>query len=169
MAPFLFPDDFDEDAFPAAAIELAVENLLPWTKVELSARYRNHDFASHQLALDVRIGIVFPGIVVTILVDRFMGRQFLKDFVVVGEQTWLIIVDVNTRTDVHGIDEAEPFLNSALLQRLFHLRGNVQIRPSGAGFECEFFSIGLHDSEQSRTYSTAACCGILRRKLGEVL
>src|SRR5215813_11604574 len=63
-------DDFHQHSLAAPAVELAVENLLPRTQIELSFRDRHHNLAPHDLPLHVRIGIVFPGVVVAVLVHR---------------------------------------------------------------------------------------------------
>src|SRR6185436_16063304 len=44
-------DDLDQHALPAPAVELAVEDLLPRSEVELPRGDRHHDLATHHLAL----------------------------------------------------------------------------------------------------------------------
>lgn len=55
----LLPDDFDEDALSAPPVEFPIKNLLPRAKVQLPVRDGYHHLASHHLALQVRIGVVF--------------------------------------------------------------------------------------------------------------
>ena len=62
-----FADDLDQDALPAPAVELGVEDLLPRTEVQLTVRNGKNHFAPHDLALHMRIGIILTGIIMTIL------------------------------------------------------------------------------------------------------
>ena len=73
----LFSDDFDEDAFFSFAVEFAVEDLLPGAEVESAVGYGDDDFAAHNGAFEVRIGVVFGG-VVAILRVWFFGGEFLQ-------------------------------------------------------------------------------------------
>ncbi len=54
----LFADDLDQDALAAAAVELAVEDLLPRAEVELAIGDGDHHFPAHDLALEVGVGVV---------------------------------------------------------------------------------------------------------------
>src|SRR5262245_16288644 len=58
-AAALFADDFDQNSFLAAAVEFAVEDLLPGTEIQLAICDGNHHFTAHDLALDVRVRVVF--------------------------------------------------------------------------------------------------------------
>ena len=60
----LLPDDLDEHALRAPAVELAVEDLLPRPEVELAVGDGHDHLAAHDLALDVRVGVVLAGVVV---------------------------------------------------------------------------------------------------------
>lgn len=62
----LFADYFDEHAFPAAAVEFAVENLFPGTEIEFAFGDGDNDFAAHDLAFEMRVGVVFAGPVVSV-------------------------------------------------------------------------------------------------------
>jgi hypothetical protein len=76
----LFADDLDQHALFAHAIELAVEDLFPWTEVEPAVSDCDDYFASHYLALDMRTRIVFAGVVVPVLLinaERLMALLFL--------------------------------------------------------------------------------------------
>src|SRR6267142_4819781 len=45
-------------ALSSTAIKLAIEDLLPWAKVQLTVRNSNNHFAPHHLSLDMSIAIV---------------------------------------------------------------------------------------------------------------
>lgn len=53
----------------------------------------------------------------------------------------------NARCDVHRIDEAEAFLDSALGQAFVNLRGDVQESPAGRDLKPELFTVGFHHRE----------------------
>ncbi len=63
-------------------IELAVEDLLAGAEVQ-PAFGDGNDLAPHDLPLDVRIGIVFAGIVVSVLARRLMWRDLFQPAIVV--------------------------------------------------------------------------------------
>src|SRR5213083_528500 len=63
----LLADDFHEDAFSAAPVKFAVEDLFPGTEVQFALGDSNDDLATHDLPLQVRVGVVFTGAVVLIL------------------------------------------------------------------------------------------------------
>ncbi len=44
-----FTDDFDKNPLSSFAVELAVKNLLPWTKIESPLCDRHYNFSSHHL------------------------------------------------------------------------------------------------------------------------
>src|SRR5262245_35860688 len=95
-----FSDDLDQHSFLSAAIKFSIEDLLPWTEIQLAVGNGNDDFASHDLAFDVGIRIVFARIVVPVLIDGLVRHQSLEEIVVVLEQPGLIVVDVDARTDM---------------------------------------------------------------------
>ena len=62
----LFTNHFDQDTLGAAAIEFAVEDLLPRAEVELAVGHSDHHLAAHHLALVMRIAVVLAGAVVMV-------------------------------------------------------------------------------------------------------
>src|SRR5882724_11615122 len=68
-----FSKDFRQDALSASPVEFAVENLFPGSEVEFAFGDGDDDFAAHDLALEMRVGVVFAGPVVGILGDE-IGR-----------------------------------------------------------------------------------------------
>ncbi|SRR5258705_7860963 len=93
----LLADDLDEDALLAPAVELAVEDLLPSSEVQLSRGHRNDHFAAHDLTLNMRVGVVLACSVVMVMVDGFVRRQVLQPDLVVVMQSLLVIVDEDRR------------------------------------------------------------------------
>ena len=97
---------FTSTRFAPPAVELAVEDLLPRAEVELAVGDRDDDFAAHDLALEVRVGVVLAGAVVVVGAGRLVRRElFQPDFVVVMQPA-LVVVDEDRRGDVHGVDQA---------------------------------------------------------------
>lgn len=123
------PDDLRENPLPPPSVEFAVEDLLPGTEVELAGGDGHHHFAAHDLALHVRVGVIFAGAVVTVLRDRLVRGQFLQPVVVVLEEAVLRVVDVDAGGDMHGIDEAESFLHPAPADEIRDLVGDIQVIP----------------------------------------
>ena len=61
------PNNFHQHALAAVAVEFTVENLFPRAEIQFPFRDGHHDFAAHDLAFHVRVGIVFTGAVVLVL------------------------------------------------------------------------------------------------------
>jgi hypothetical protein len=122
----LFADDLYQDSLLTSTVEFTVKNLLPSAKIQLPLSDGNDRLATHDLPLDMGIGIVLTGVIVTVLFYRLVGRQFLKPNFKIMVQSMLIIVNENRRGDVHGIDKAQTFLDTTLLNSLLDLRGEVQ-------------------------------------------
>src|SRR5947209_20205681 len=97
MITFVFltiiSNDFNEDAFLAAAIEFPVKDLLPWPKIQLAFGDGDDNFAPHDLTLQVCVGIVFAGTVVSIGAGRRMWGQLLQPYLVIVVKARFIIVD----------------------------------------------------------------------------
>src|SRR4029077_9221775 len=100
LATASLPDDLDEHALLAPAIELAVEDLLPRTEVERAAGDGDDDLAAHDLALVVRVAVVFAGAIVVIAFrTRVEGRELLEPAGIVLVQARLVVVDEHARRD----------------------------------------------------------------------
>jgi len=65
----LFADYLHQHSLPPSAIKLTIKNLLPCAKIKLAVSKGNDNFSAHHLSLQVRICVIFSGIVVPILVD----------------------------------------------------------------------------------------------------
>lgn len=68
---WLLADDLDQHALFAAAVELAVEDLLPGPEVQLAGGHRYDHFTAHHLALDMRVSVVFAGSVVMVMAGEW--------------------------------------------------------------------------------------------------
>src|SRR5215471_6376204 len=147
--PKLFSDNFHQHPFAPSTVELAIENLLPRAEIEFAVGNGDHNFAPHHLSFYVRIGIVFAGIVVAILLDRFVGRYFFQPDTVIVMKAGFVVIDKYRRGNVHGIDEHKSFFYAALAKAILHLRGDVD-----EGYPCrrikpDFFAIAFHGSAPS--------------------
>ena len=79
----LVSNDFDKDPFAAAAVEFAVEDLFPPAEIKFPRRNGHYYLAPHDLPLNVGIPIIFPGEVVPILRDRFVGGKAFEKVIVI--------------------------------------------------------------------------------------
>jgi hypothetical protein len=60
----LFPYDFDQNPLPSPSIKFTVENPLPSAEIQATIGHCNHDFSTHDLPLQVGVGVILPGAVV---------------------------------------------------------------------------------------------------------
>jgi hypothetical protein len=89
----LLPDKFDQHPLPPPAVELTVKDLLPGTRVEPAVGHCHHHLAAHDLALQVRVGVVLARPVVLVLADGGMRGQPLQPLFIVLMQAILIVID----------------------------------------------------------------------------
>ncbi|MEY3457992.1 MAG: hypothetical protein RL215_1149 [Planctomycetota bacterium] len=138
----LFSDDFDEDSFGSAAIELAVEDLFPWSEVQCSGGDGNDDFAAHDLSFHVCIGIVFTGAVVGVSLGRGIeGGEGFEPFPVVFVKPGFVIVDEHGRGDVHGINEHQSFADAALPDNRGDSVGDIDESDAAGNFKGEILGL----------------------------
>ena len=142
--PALFPDDLHQRAFSAAAVELAVENLLPRAEVEFAFGDGDDDLAAHDLALEVGVGVIFAGAIVPVGAGRRVRRQFFQPDVVIVMESALIVVDEDRRGDVHGVDQAKAFAHAALTDEFLDLRRDVDEPAPARNFKPEIFGERFH-------------------------
>ena len=95
----LLSDGFDYHALPAPTIEFRIVDLLPGSQVQSPLGNRYDDLVVYEQALEVRVTIHFPGVVMAVV--RAKRRQFLKPFIDVFDESQLSIVHIHTRCDVH--------------------------------------------------------------------
>ena len=143
----LFSDDLNQRALSAAAVKLAVEDLLPRSEVELAAGDGDHHFASHHLPLQVRVRIVFARAVVQVLRGRLVGRKLFEPFLVIGVQARFIVVNENGSGDVHGVNETETFTDFALPNELLDRGRDIDEAAAGGDFKPEMFSERFQTAE----------------------
>ena len=139
-----FSYDFHQYPLLPPSVELAIKDLLPRTKIQLPFRYRHYYLSPHYLSLHVRIGIVFPGIVVAVLVHRFVRSQFLQPPVIIAVKPAFVVVDENGRSDVHRVYESNPFPDAAFKKALSYLGGNIDESAASRYVEPEFLSVTFH-------------------------
>jgi len=93
------PNDLDEDPFVSAAIELGVENPLPWAQIELSGGYRDDHLVVHQHGFQMRVAVGFTGLVVLII--RIPWSELFKPPVDILDESFFVVVDIDSSCDVH--------------------------------------------------------------------
>jgi hypothetical protein len=69
-------NDFYEHTLPSIPVELAVEDLLPWSEVHFAVGDSDHHFTARDLPLEMRVCIVLAGSVVVILRSGSMRGEF---------------------------------------------------------------------------------------------
>src|SRR5262249_9681482 len=81
----LLPNHLDQYRLGPMAVELAVENLLPWAEVEFPFRDGDDNLPAHDLPLQVGVGVVLTGAIVVVVVGIGVerGQLFQPDAEVV--------------------------------------------------------------------------------------
>src|SRR5206468_11933057 len=57
----------DDHPLLPSPVELGIEHLFPWSEIECAVGDRQHDLVPHDRALEMRVGIVFAGLMVAII------------------------------------------------------------------------------------------------------
>ena len=135
VGPGLLPNDLHQHPLPSPPVKLSVENLFPGAKVEFAFGDRDDDFAAHDLAFHVRVGIVLPGAVVVILRSWRMRSELLKPDVVIVEKSIFGVVDVNAGRDVHGVAEHKTVDHAAFLDQVLDSLSDVDVAAPVWNFE----------------------------------
>src|SRR5581483_4565966 len=143
-------DHLDQHALSPAAVELAVEDLLPRAEVELAARDRDDDLAPHDLPLQVGVGVVLAGVVVAVLLGRSVRGEALEPALVVLVEARLVVVDEDGRGDVHGVHEHEPLAHAALRDGAGDLARDVHEPAPRRDVEPELLAMALHVASRGR-------------------
>ncbi len=81
-------------------------DLVPLAEVRLPFGHGDHDLAAHDLSLDVRVGVVFPGVVVPVLAAGLVRRHLLQPAVIVLVEARLVVVDEDRGGEVPWICDA---------------------------------------------------------------
>ncbi len=128
-----FADDLHEHPLRSTSVELAVEDLFPGSEVEFSFGDSNDDLSTHDLPLQMRVGIVLAGPVVLVTLGRGVerGELFEPGFIILV-QARLIIVDEHTGGDMHGVHEDQSLGDAALTDCVLNPRRDVEkAHPAG--------------------------------------
>ncbi len=104
--PCLLPNDLHQHPLPSPPIELPIEDPLPRPEVQSPFRHCDYDFAPLDLSFDVRVGIIFPGVVVPVLVQRLVRCHLLRPRVIVVMQSSLVVIDEHQGSNTEGVGEA---------------------------------------------------------------
>src|SRR5919198_1092463 len=139
----LLADRLEDDALAPPPVELGVEDLLPRTEVELPVRDREDDLVRHQLALEVRVGVVLT-VVVAVLVGRLVGCEALEPVVEVLDEPGLGVVHVDGGRDVHRIHEAEPVPDAGVLDERLDVARDVDVVAPVRSLERQVVGRMLH-------------------------
>src|SRR4051812_27040886 len=83
-------DDFYKHALASPAVEFAVKDLLPRAEIEFAFGDGDDDFATHDLAFEMGVGVIFAGAIVTISGGRLVWREFLQPYFVITVQSGFI-------------------------------------------------------------------------------
>src|SRR5262252_7575372 len=102
---------FDDDALSALSIELRIEQLFPRSEIEFAVRNRHHDLMAHDRAFQMRVGIVFAGLVMPVVEAR--GRELLQPHLKVADQTVFPVVHIHSGGDVHRRHEHRSVFDAA--------------------------------------------------------
>jgi len=140
----LLSDDFNQDALSPAAVKLPVKDLLPGSEVQFPFADGYHDLPAHDLALQMGIAIAFPGPVVPVARNGFVGGQFLQPLIIILMQPRLVIVNEHGGGDVHGVDKGQAFPDAALLEAGLYLGSDVHKSPLGGNIEPQLLAKALH-------------------------
>src|SRR5258708_35279856 len=98
----LFSHYLNDDSFVALAVEFGVENLLPWAEVEFPVGDRDDDFVVNDQRFQVRISVVFSSLVMLVVLPE--GSERFQPLADVFDEAALVVVDVDSGSDVHGGD-----------------------------------------------------------------
>ena len=117
--------------------------MFPRSKVQLALGDGGHHLAAHDRALEVRVRIVFIAVVPVAGIGLF-GRQALEPFLKIRVQAALVVVDEYAGGDVHGVHQAQPLADAALLDGRLHVPRDVHQPAARRQVEKQFFAIGFH-------------------------
>ena len=132
-----------QDPFSSFPIEFPIENLLPGAQIQFPVGDSHHSLPAHDLAFEMRIGIVLKAIM-GILGMGLFGSQFFQPFLEIRVQAGFIVIDEDRCCDMHRIHQAKAFADPAIAQAFFDLLGNVYKLPALCGVKPQFTAIGFH-------------------------
>src|SRR5208283_715937 len=145
ITPVSLADDFHQHALGATPVEFAVEHLLPRTEVEPAGGDGDDDFAAHDLALQMRVGVILTGTVVPVGLWRGIERRELfQPSLVVLVQPRFVVVYENRGGDVHGVAQQQTLLHAAPGHTFRQPGGDVHKSHPGRHIEGKVFRERLH-------------------------
>src|SRR5262249_18301451 len=107
----LLSNHLDQHPLAPPAVELTIKNLFPRTEIQAALGDPPDHFGTHYLPLDVSIAIALASLVVAIA--GFLRRQSFQEMIVILKQPLLIVIDIDTGRDMHGIDQHQTLLHTA--------------------------------------------------------
>jgi len=138
----LFSHYLNDDALVPLPIEFGIENLLPGSEVQFPVRDRHDHLVVNDQRLEVRVSIVFAGLVMLVVLSE--GSERLQPLVDIFHEAALVVVDVNPSRDMHGRDQDHPIFDSRLLERALNLRSQVNIGALGLSVQGQVFGMESH-------------------------
>src|SRR6266446_8766977 len=106
----LFSHDFNDDSFIALAVEFGIENLLPGAEIEFPVGDRDDDLVMNDQRFEMSVSVVFSGLVMLVILPE--GSERFQPLVDVFDQCALVVVDVDSGSDVHGGDQDHAIFNA---------------------------------------------------------
>ena len=91
--------------------------------------------------------------------DDFSRDWLFQQLVDVLDKPLFVVVDIDSRSNVHGRNQHHAILHAALAHNLLHLRSDVHIRAMLLGVERQIFSMEFHETSNIRDNSTIAGAG----------
>jgi hypothetical protein len=91
---------FHDHPLVALAVEFGIEDPLPGSQVEFALGDRNDDLVVDEQRLQMRVAVVFAGLMVFVVVAE--GCQRFQSLIDIFDQSALVIVHINTGGNVHG-------------------------------------------------------------------
>src|ERR1035437_854574 len=139
---WLFAHYFNDDSFVALAVEFGIENLLPGAEVKFPVGDWDDDFVVNDQRFQVRVSVVFSGLVMLIVLAE--GGERFQPLVDVFDQAALVVVDVDPGGNVHGGNEDHPVFDSRLFQGALDLRGQVNVGALGFRVQGQVLGMEFH-------------------------
>ena len=133
-------DYLDQYSLLSSAVEFAVENLFPRPEIQFAFGDRNDNFAAHDLTLQVCVGVVFAGPVVSIGVRRCVRRQFFQPQLIIVMKARFVVVDEHRSSDVHRVDQTKAFHYAASVNDFLDLGCDIDEPASIQHFKPKMFS-----------------------------
>lgn len=152
-ALILFPDDLNKHAFFAAAVKLAVKNLLPRAEIQLALGYCNHYLPAHNLTFKMRVGIIFAGAIMKVAFGTGVkwGKN-LQPALIVLMQAGFVVVYEYGGCYVHCIHKAQALLDLAFCYGLSDLVGYIFEAEAGRNVHSQILGMALHICSKADVY-----------------